>query len=114
MSLSTKTAPHLPWSLAASSPADMAAKVSSAASIEALGVTPEAPNGEPVKARAKGGGGGGVPAVTGAGGGGDEAMAEAKAPSTRRGSGALQNAEAEAAAAEAAVDAVGDADGVLG
>jgi hypothetical protein len=110
--LATKTAPHLAWILAGSAPTELAAGITAAASPEALGVTPEVPDGVAIKGRAKGDGalgGGAGGAITGTdGGAGDEAMADvAKAPA--------DTLDAEAAAAEAAVDAAGDGrDGALG
>lgn len=110
--LSTRTAPHLPWSLnAATAPPEVAAAVTAAASAEALGVTPEAPSGQAVRLR------GGGKSQAG-GGGGDEAMADAApkaAAADPRVSGRGATAEAEeAAAAEAAVDAVGADGAALG
>ena len=111
--LTTKTAPHLPWSLAAGSPADTIASITAAASPEALGVTPEAPNGVPVKGRTKG-----EAAAPKADGNGDAAMADAPAdskPDAERYPPVVDVVAAEAAAAEKAVDAAGDGrDGALG
>jgi hypothetical protein len=112
--LATKASPHLAWHLAADPSPDaaaVAAKIRAVAAPEALGVTPEAPLGEPVRPKPRAGKAKGGEAAAAA----DEA---APAPHRTRSGAAMDEdaaTAAEAAAAEAAVDAAGDGrDGTLG